>query len=84
MKRNQIPNDLNTNIHKRHEGQHEAAIRVCEGGIDACSKNDIDQRERVQRAATRWELVLMDMSYDVELQKIGLNTLEEKRKRGRA
>lgn len=44
-------------------------------------KKDIDKLERVQRAATRWAPTLRDMSCEDKLQKIGLTTLNE-RKRG--
>ena len=45
-------------------------------------KKDIDKLERVQRAATRWAPTLRDLSYEDRLQKLGLITLEERRKRG--
>lgn len=45
-------------------------------------KKDIDKLERVQRAATRWAPTLRDLSYEDRLQKLGLTTLEERRKRG--
>lgn len=45
-------------------------------------KKDIDKSERVQQAATRWTPTLRDMSCEDKLQKIGLTTLNERRKRG--
>ena len=45
-------------------------------------KKDIVKLERVQRAATRWAPSLRELDYEQRLEKIGLITLEERRRRG--
>ena len=70
-------------FHSDVQNFHQATLRICNPGLSPYKRRDIDCLEKVQRRSTKLVKGLKNCSsYEVRLTKLGLTTLEERRRRG--